>query len=187
MLSDLMSTVRHKKAPLMNARREWRFGARNLGTSSNTASRSNLTIVYQYIAALNPRKSNPRTHSKKQIEQIARAITQFGFTNPVLIDDANGIVAGQIISRDPGRTLSTELTLKIEERDPPAPVGNFEGHGWILKKLFCTRRDTGHRTTADIIPRNHEVLARGRCALLRCAQRNTQGARLRCRSTGSSL
>ena len=62
--------------------------------SSHSASRSNLTIVYQDIAALNPRQSNPRTHSKKQIDQIARAITQFGFTNPVLVDDANGIIAG---------------------------------------------------------------------------------------------
>lgn len=44
--------------------------------SSHAASRSNLTIVYQDIAALNPRKSNPRTHSKKQIDQLARAITQ---------------------------------------------------------------------------------------------------------------
>ena len=53
-----------------------------------------LSIVCQDIAALNPRKSNPRTHSKKQIDQLARAITQFGFKNPVLVDDANGIIAG---------------------------------------------------------------------------------------------
>jgi len=35
-----------------------------------------------------------RTHSKKQIIQIANAIRRFGFTNPILVDDANGIVAG---------------------------------------------------------------------------------------------
>jgi hypothetical protein len=68
---------------------------------ANSPVRSNLTILYQDIAALNPRKSNPRTHSKKQIEQLARAITQFGFTNPVLIDDANGIIAGH--GRETGR------------------------------------------------------------------------------------
>src|SRR6188472_3161636 len=68
--------------------------------SSNTTSRSNLTIVYQDIAALNPRKSNPRTHSKKQIEQLARAITR---TNPVLVDDANGIIAGH------GRVAAAKL------------------------------------------------------------------------------
>ena len=71
--------------------------------SSHAASISNLTIVYQDIAALNPRKSNPRTHSKKQIDQLARAITQFGFTNPVLIDDGNGIIAGH------GRVAAAKL------------------------------------------------------------------------------
>jgi ParB-like nuclease family protein len=40
------------------------------------------------------RKNNPRTHSPAQIKQIARAIEQFGFTNPVLVDDSNGIIAG---------------------------------------------------------------------------------------------
>lgn len=39
-------------------------------------------------------KSNSRTHSKEQIEQIARSITEFGFTNPLLIDENNTIIAG---------------------------------------------------------------------------------------------
>ena len=46
------------------------------------------------MGALKPRTTNPRTHSKKQVTQIAHAIRQFGFTNPILVDDANGIVAG---------------------------------------------------------------------------------------------
>src|SRR5271168_208658 len=41
-----------------------------------------------------PYRSNARTHSKKQIRQIADSIERFGFTNPVLIDDANQIIAG---------------------------------------------------------------------------------------------
>src|ERR1700676_4119492 len=53
-----------------------------------------LSVVYQDASALKPRTTNPRTHSKKQITQIANAIRRFGFTNPVLVDDANGIVAG---------------------------------------------------------------------------------------------
>src|ERR1700687_4380523 len=53
-----------------------------------------LSVVYQDVDTLKPRTTNPRTHSKKQIAQIANAIRRFGFTNPVLIDDANGIVAG---------------------------------------------------------------------------------------------
>jgi DNA modification methylase len=51
-----------------------------------------LKIIHQNPAALRPRPTNPRTHSKKQIRQIADSIERFGFTNPVLIDRA--IVAG---------------------------------------------------------------------------------------------
>jgi ParB-like chromosome segregation protein Spo0J len=55
---------------------------------------NSLSIEYQAVSALKPRASNPRTHSKKQIGQIANAIHRFGFTNPVLVDDAQGIIAG---------------------------------------------------------------------------------------------
>ncbi|MET4183440.1 hypothetical protein ABIB94_005559 [Bradyrhizobium sp. JR7.2] len=53
-----------------------------------------LAIAYQETLKLNPRATNPRTHSKKQIEQIAKAIRQFGFTNPILVDQDNGVIAG---------------------------------------------------------------------------------------------
>jgi DNA modification methylase len=43
---------------------------------------------------LTPYKNNARTHSKKQIRQIAESIRRFGFTNPVLIDDTGQIIAG---------------------------------------------------------------------------------------------
>jgi ParB-like chromosome segregation protein Spo0J len=51
-------------------------------------------IVPQSPTALRPRATNPRTHSKKQIRQIAASIERFGFTNPVLVDRDGGIVAG---------------------------------------------------------------------------------------------
>src|SRR4051794_11785778 len=37
---------------------------------------------------------NPRTHSKKQVQQIAKSIERFGFTNPVLVSDEREIIAG---------------------------------------------------------------------------------------------
>ena len=43
---------------------------------------------------LRPWAKNARTHSKKQIRQIAASIRTFGFTNPVLIDQTNTILAG---------------------------------------------------------------------------------------------
>ncbi len=38
--------------------------------------------------------NNARTHSKKQIRQIAKSIEKFGFCNPVLVDDTGQIIAG---------------------------------------------------------------------------------------------
>lgn len=43
---------------------------------------------------LKPYANNPRTHSKKQIRQIADSINAFGWTNPVLIDVDGGVIAG---------------------------------------------------------------------------------------------
>jgi len=53
-----------------------------------------LSVVYQSIAAVLPHPSNARTHSKRQIRQLADSIKVFGFTNPVLIDHKNTIIAG---------------------------------------------------------------------------------------------
>jgi DNA modification methylase len=41
-----------------------------------------------------PYEKNARTHSPAQIQQIAASITEFGFTNPILVDGADGILAG---------------------------------------------------------------------------------------------
>jgi ParB family chromosome partitioning protein len=41
-----------------------------------------------------PYANNSRTHSDEQINQVASSIKEFGFTNPVLIDEQNGLVAG---------------------------------------------------------------------------------------------
>ena len=46
------------------------------------------------IGDLKPWARNARTHSKKQLRQIAQSIETFGFTNPVLIDDKRTILAG---------------------------------------------------------------------------------------------
>lgn len=60
------------------------------------------------VNALNPNPQNARTHSKKQIRQIADSIKEFGFNNPVLIDADNNIIAGH------GR-LEAAILLKLED------------------------------------------------------------------------
>jgi DNA modification methylase len=55
---------------------------------------SDFRIEQVAIGKLKPAKRNARTHSKKQIHQIAASITEFGFTNPVLVDRRDQILAG---------------------------------------------------------------------------------------------
>ena len=53
-----------------------------------------LNIVYKPIKELKPYKKNAKKHSKEQVEQIANSIKEFGFTQPVIVDKHNSVVAG---------------------------------------------------------------------------------------------
>lgn len=53
-----------------------------------------LKIKYIATEDLIPYINNSRTHSKAQVDQIIASINEFGFTNPVLIDENQGIIAG---------------------------------------------------------------------------------------------
>ena len=55
---------------------------------------SAIQIQYRAIESLIPYARNSRTHSDAQVAQIAASIREFGFTNPVLIDEDGGIIAG---------------------------------------------------------------------------------------------
>lgn len=59
-------------------------------------------IEYVQVSTLTPYARNSRTHTPQQVKQIAASIREFGFTNPVLIDEANGIIAGH------GRVMAAE-------------------------------------------------------------------------------
>lgn len=51
-------------------------------------------IVHRQLADLKPRTRNARTHSRRQIQQIADSIRNFGFVNPVLVERDGTIIAG---------------------------------------------------------------------------------------------
>jgi DNA modification methylase len=53
-----------------------------------------LAIAWRPLGELIPYARNPRTHSDAQVAQIAASIREFGWTNPVLVDGENGIIAG---------------------------------------------------------------------------------------------
>jgi hypothetical protein len=54
----------------------------------------NLAIAWRPLGELIPYARNPRTHTDAQVAQIAASIREFGWTNPVLVDRENGIIAG---------------------------------------------------------------------------------------------
>jgi DNA modification methylase len=60
------------------------------------------------VSSLKPYEKNARTHSVEQIEQLTRSIGEFGFTNPLLIDETDRIIAGH------GR-LQAALALGMSE------------------------------------------------------------------------
>ena len=60
------------------------------------------------VAALVPYARNSRTHSDQQVAQIAASMREFGFTNPVLVDEAGGIIAGH------GRVMAAKSLGLVE-------------------------------------------------------------------------
>ena len=87
------------------------------------------TIVRRRCAVLIPYARNARTHSDQQVAQIATSIREFGFTNPVLIDEEDGIIAGN------GRVLAAHL-LGLDEVAAMAKVGVVG-----LGRLTLSRRE----------------------------------------------
>lgn len=57
-------------------------------------NRGALRVAQKKVADLVPYEANARTHSPIQIEEIAASIREFGFTNPILIDENGRIIAG---------------------------------------------------------------------------------------------
>jgi len=53
-----------------------------------------MKITQKKVESLIPYINNSRTHSDEQVAQIAGSIKEFGWTNPILIDGSNGIIAG---------------------------------------------------------------------------------------------
>jgi DNA modification methylase len=64
------------------------------GSGRRCSARDALNIEWIPIRQLRPSPRNPRSHSKRQIRQIAASIRKFGFLNPVIVDEDNTVIAG---------------------------------------------------------------------------------------------
>ena len=83
----------------------------------------NFLVTHKTPDTLTPYSNNARTHSKEQVRQIAKSIERFGFTNPVLISDADEIIAGhgrvqaaQLLGLETVPTLQLSHLSEVERR-----------------------------------------------------------------------
>ena len=79
-----------------------------------------LKIVYKKTADLIPYARNSRTHDEAQIAQIAASIKEFGWTNPILLDGENGIIAGH------GRVMAAQKLN--EDKVPTIELAHLTEH-----------------------------------------------------------
>jgi len=84
-----------------------------------------LNIEYKKTSNLTPYANNSRTHDERQVDQICNSITEFGFTNPILIDEDDGIIAGH------GRLQAAEK-LGLDE----VPTIRLEGLTDVQKRAY---------------------------------------------------
>jgi DNA modification methylase len=90
-------------------------------------SASAMQVEMVPIESLRPYAGNARTHSKRQIRQIANSIQRFGFCNPVLIDDEDQIIAGH------GRVAAAKLLgIKTAPTVRLSHLGEAERRAYIL-------------------------------------------------------
>lgn len=84
-----------------------------------------MKIIYKKVNDLIPYINNSRTHSEEQVNQIVASINEFGFTNPLLIDEKDNIIAGH------GRLIASKK-LGMEE----VPCIVLEGLTEAQKKAY---------------------------------------------------
>ncbi len=84
-----------------------------------------LSINYREPGDLIPYINNSRTHSDHQVQQVASSIKEFGFTNPILIDEGDGIIAGH------GRLMAAQK-LGLDE----VPTITLEGLTEAQRKAY---------------------------------------------------
>jgi len=92
---------------------------------SDLRTTSGLKIEYVETEKLIPYVMNSRTHSETQVMQIASSIKEFGFTNPILIDETQTLIAGH------GRLLAAK-TLSLSE----VPCITLHGLSPAQKKAY---------------------------------------------------
>jgi hypothetical protein len=82
--------------------------------AGQTGTTTHLTVEYRPVTRLIPYARNSRTHSDAQVAEIAASIREFGWTVPVLVDGASGVIAGHgrlLAARKLGMTMVPVIEL----------------------------------------------------------------------------
>ncbi|WP_428062439.1 site-specific DNA-methyltransferase [Candidatus Avelusimicrobium fimicolum] len=82
--------------------------SKDVSSSKNISDQKGLTVRYISPKEVKPYRNNPKSHSDKQVYQIVQSIKEFRFTNPLLIDENNELIAGH------GRLLAANQ-LQLEK------------------------------------------------------------------------
>jgi DNA modification methylase len=82
-------------------------------------------VTYRAVGGLKPDPRTARTHSKRQVQQIVDSIQEFGFTNPILVDESANIIAGH------GRLLAAKSMAM-----PEVPTIELVGLGDTQKRAL---------------------------------------------------
>jgi ParB-like nuclease domain len=122
-----------------------------------------LTVVMVPASSLKPDLRNPRTHSRRQIRQIANSTKAFGWANPIIVGadchvlaGHGGLEAADLLGIDLDRLMSGELAQMVFT-DPPSNVpinsqGVGTGGGTPRRVRDGHRRDDGGRVRC--VPRD---------------------------------
>ena len=117
-----------------------------------------LKIKYQDPGQLRPRANNPRTHTAKQIKQIAASIKEFGFINPILTDGADGIIVGHArVEAAKLIGMSDVPTVRVDHLTP-AQIRAFviadnklaENAGWDRELLALELQELSIKLNFDV-------------------------------------
>jgi len=93
-------------------------------------SNQGIQITQTPIESLIPYARNARTHSDAQVAQIAASIKEFGWTNPILTDGNNGVIAGHgrlLAARNMGMDKVPVIELSEYALED---IGEFIAEGW---------------------------------------------------------
>ena len=119
---------------------------------------SKMNIAYSALEDIHGYERNARNHPESQIKQIIKSITEFGFNNPILIDERGEIIAGHgryIAAKEMGLNTVPTITLShLNEKQKRAYrlADNkiAENGGWNLELLQLEIKDLEQICAGDL-------------------------------------